>query len=148
MSSRSAPSACSSDTSGSRASSPAARPEANRHDARASLGARGEAAALALYRRSGFRLLARNWRCPAGELDLVVERGGVIVVCEVKTRSGSAFGAGYESVTWSKRRRLRRLAEAFVIQRRRTGSPIRFDVVSVHLERSGRPDVVLFQDAF
>lgn len=117
-------------------------------DPRAVLGARGEDATLALYRGSGFRLLARNWRCPAGELDLVLERGGLIIVCEVKTRSGSAFGGGYEAVSWSKRRRLRRLAETFLAQRGRTGADVRFDVASVHLQRGGRPDVVLFQDAF
>jgi len=117
-------------------------------DPRAVLGAHGEDATLALYRGAGFRLLARNWRCPAGELDLVVQRAGLIVVCEVKTRSGSAFGGGYEAVSWSKRRRLRRLAEIFLTQRGRVGAEVRFDVASVHLRRGGRPDIVLFQDAF
>ncbi|MEX2101309.1 MAG: YraN family protein [Actinomycetota bacterium] len=118
-------------------------------DRRARLGRRGEDATLAAYLRAGFHLVERNWRCPAGELDLIVRRGDLLVVCEVKTRSGTAFGDGYESVTSTKRRRLRRLAQLFLAQWPDGRSVvIRFDVASVLLPRDGRPDVVLFQDAF
>ncbi len=68
-------------------------------------------------------------------------------MCEVKTRSGVAFGGGYESVTWSKRRTLRRLAEVFVQQTRVAADEIRFDVASVWVG-DGAPDVEIFEDAF
>jgi putative endonuclease len=70
-------------------------------DGRPSKGRAGEEAALRVYARRGFRLLAQNWRCPLGEIDLVVERDGLLVFCEVKARSGAAFGGGFEAVTWS-----------------------------------------------
>ena len=107
----------------------------------------GEDAALRVYRRRGYELVARNWRCPLGELDLILRRGDRLVVCEVKTRSGAAFGGGYEAVTRSKRRTLRRLAEVFVQQASISIDEIRFDVASVWVG-DGVPDVEIFEDAF
>ena len=111
------------------------------------IGARGEDAAADVYGRRGYRVVARNWRCRLGELDLVVERGGMLVFCEVKARRQSAFGGGFEAVTWRKRAKLRALAEAFL---QATGShprAIRFDVASVSV-RTGRPTVEVFEEAF
>ncbi len=117
-------------------------------DGRPAKGREGEDAAARVYERRGYRVLERNWRCPLGELDLVLERDGVLVFCEVKARSGVAFGGGYGAVTWSKRRRLRRLAEAYLGDRmRRREGRIRFDVASVWLGPRGA-DVELFEDAF
>ena len=56
------------------------------------LGAWGERLAERRYRTDGYRVLARNWRCPSGEIDLILERGGLVVFSEVKTRSSTAFG--------------------------------------------------------
>ena len=112
-------------------------------DDRASRGTRGEYAALRVYTRRGFRQLARNWRCSLGELDLVLERRGLLVFCEVKTRAGAAFGGGYEAVTWSKRRKIRQLAEAFLASVAPDHERIRFDVASVWLGRRGA-DVEVF----
>lgn len=114
---------------------------------RADRGRAGEDAALAVYRGRGFSLLARNWRCSLGELDLVLERDGVIVVCEVKARTGAGFGAGHESVTRAKRERIRRLAEAFLAAERRGAAVVRLDVASVRLGPRGA-EVELFEDAF
>jgi putative endonuclease len=116
-------------------------------DPRPERGRAGEEAALAVYLRRGFRQRARNWRCPLGELDLVLEREGLLVVCEVKARSGPAFGGGYEAVTWAKRRKLRQLAEAFMARERPRGAAVRFDVASVWLGPRGA-DVEIFEDAF
>ncbi len=116
-------------------------------DERPSRGREGEDAALGVYVLRGFREVARNWRCALGELDLVLERGGLLVFCEVKTRSGAAFGGGYESVTWSKRRKLRQLAEAFLASRVPDHDRVRFDVASVWLGRR-EADVEVFEDAF
>jgi putative endonuclease len=116
-------------------------------DHRAERGREGEAATLHVYLRRGFREVARNWRCAIGELDLVLERAGLLVFCEVKTRTGAAFGGGYEAVTWSKRRKLRQLAEAFLVSNDVEHTRVRFDVASVWLGRSGA-DVEVFEDAF
>lgn len=115
---------------------------------RAAVGRAGEDAALSLYRSAGFRLVARNWRCPAGELDLVVARARLLVFCEVKTRTGTALGGGHEAVTWRKRAKLRQLAELFLATGAVPDGPVRFDVASVHVPRSGPPTVDLFEDAF
>ncbi len=73
---------------------------------------------------------------------------GLLVFCEVKTRIGSAFGGGYEAVTWSKRRTLRQLAEVFLASSARPDqAAVRFDVASVWLGPRGA-DVEIFEDAF
>ena len=89
----------------------------------------------------GYAVLARNWRCSQGELDLVVRRGPLLVVCEVKTRSGDAFGEPFEAVTRQKQLRLRRLAARFLATAGARVHPreIRFDVASV---RGDRIDVI------
>jgi putative endonuclease len=116
-------------------------------DRRALTGRTGEDAAADVYARRGYRLLARNWRCRVGELDLVVARGDTLVVVEVKTRRGATFGAGYEAVHAGKRRKLRALAEVFLQTPGVTPAAVRFDVASVTL--GGRsPSVEIFEDAF
>ncbi len=76
-------------------------------------------------------MLARNWRCRDGELDLVLRRGRTVVFCEVKTRSSDAFGTPAEAVTRAKRARIRHLAARWLdgCPFRPTG--IRFDVAAV-----------------
>ena len=114
---------------------------------RASLGHAGEDATLALYTSRGFRTVARNWRCSLGEIDLVLERRGLLVFCEVKARSGSRFGGGHDAVTWTKQRKLRQLAEAFLATARVPHDAVRFDVASVQAGPC-RNSVELFEDAF
>jgi putative endonuclease len=116
-------------------------------DDRATLGRTGEDAALDQYRRRGFELVARNWRCRVGELDLVVRRGGMVVFCEVKARRGAAFGRPFDAVDLRKQRKLRSVARAFLALRPEPAA-MRFDVASVTLDQSGRPQVHLFEDAF
>lgn len=116
-------------------------------DRRAERGRTGEDAALRVYERRGFALVARNWRCGLGELDLVLVRRDLLVFCEVKSRSGPAFGGGYEAVTWTKRRKVRNLADAFLQRHAFDHVRVRFDVASVWL--GGRDaDVEIFEDAF
>ena len=87
-------------------------------DQRADVGRRGELAAEARYVARGYRVVARNWRCRLGELDLVLARGASLVFCEVKTRRGSRFGGGFEAVDVRKRQKLRALAEVYLLARR------------------------------
>ena len=117
-------------------------------DVRADVGRRGEAAAEARYVAGGYRVVARNWRCSVGELDLVLVRGGTLVICEVKTRRGSRFGGGYEAVDGRKRQKLRALAEVFIQRGPAAALSLRFDVASVWLRPDGSAAVEIFQDAF
>lgn len=121
-------------------------------DVRSDLGARGERAALDLYLRRGFTLVASNWRCSLGEIDLVLRRRDVLVFCEVKTRRGSARGVGFEAVDARKRRKLRALAEVFLLTHGIGALSVRFDVASVALRAGSAPggatQVELFEDAF
>lgn len=100
------------------------------------------------YRQRGFRLLARNWRCRLGELDLVVARGRLVAFCEVKSRGSSGFGGPHESVTSAKQRKVRALAEAFIGARGIRAARYRFDVASVMVHEDGRAEVHIFEDAF
>jgi putative endonuclease len=79
----------------------------------------------------GYRLLARNWRSPQGELDLVAQLGETVVFIEVKTRQSMRFGAPEEAVTPAKLRRLRCVAEAFLQAEGLEGSNWRVDVVAI-----------------
>jgi putative endonuclease len=74
------------------------------------LGAWGEARVARWYEARGYDVLDRNWRCPEGELDLVLAIDDTVVFCEVKTRSSNRKGRPQEAVGWDKRRRIRALA--------------------------------------
>ena len=77
-------------------------------------GRAGEERAARHLTANGFRILDRNWRCPQGELDIVAETAGMIVVVEVKTRASEAFGHPFEAIDRRKAQRLWRLALAWI----------------------------------
>lgn len=111
--------------------------------ARKRLGDAGERLAAAWLEEHGYRVVARNWRCPYGELDLVAEREGELVFVEVKTRRGVRLGAPEEAITAAKRRHLVASVAAYLDA---TGAgvagaaerPYRIDVIAVDLAPSGR----------
>jgi putative endonuclease len=98
---------------------------------RAELGRAGEDRAADWYRAHGYAVLERNWRCAAGEIDLICARGRTLVVCEVKARRGVSHGHPLEAVTPAKQRRLRGLAIAYLHSQGGHWAELRFDVVSV-----------------
>jgi putative endonuclease len=101
------------------------------------LGRFGEAcAARHLTRSEGMVVLDRNWRCEAGEIDLVLRDGRVLVVCEVKTRSSNRFGAPLEAVSEQKTERLKHLAARWCEAHGLRVSEIRIDLVGVLVEGS------------
>ena len=115
---------------------------------RQALGSAGEDATVRRYHDLGYRPMARNWRCPLGEIDLVVARGGMLVFCEVKTRAGSGFGGGYEAVTWRKQTRLRKLAVRWLGDNEARADVLRFDVASVKPDGRGAWIVDVLEAAF
>lgn len=100
-------------------------------DRRRRLGTAGEDLAEVWYRGEGYEVLARNWRCPEGELDLVCRLGGTVVVCEVKARRSARFGSPAEAVTPAKQRRVRRLGARWLREHGVRCQEVRFDVAAV-----------------
>ncbi|MFN8035704.1 MAG: YraN family protein [Acidimicrobiia bacterium] len=100
-------------------------------DGRRSLGAAGEEAVARHYESLGYRVVDRNWRCREGELDLVLERHGELVFCEVKTRSSLAFGSPVEAITPAKQRRLRILTARWLQEHGTKAADVRIDVAAV-----------------
>lgn len=94
-------------------------------------GIEGEQLVAAWYEEVGYEILARNWRCERGELDLVCRRGRTLVVCEVKARASAAYGAPAEAVTRAKQQRVRRLAVRWLAQHPTSVAEVRFDVAAV-----------------
>ncbi|MGO8882653.1 MAG: YraN family protein [Streptosporangiaceae bacterium] len=95
------------------------------------LGSQGEQLAVDYLQQAGLRILDRNWRCDKGEIDIVAADSRVLVICEVKTRSGTRYGAPLEAVDRRKRARLRRLAIRWVVAHGLLFDEVRIDVVGV-----------------
>ncbi len=109
----------------------------------AALGRYGEQLAAEHLTAAGMTVLARNWRCAEGELDLVLrDTDGTLVFCEVKTRSGTGFGEPSEAVGPRKAHKLRTLACRWLVEHRPPGAAdLRFDVVSVVRQRGSAPQL-------
>jgi putative endonuclease len=101
------------------------------------LGQQGEQLAAEYLQRAGFRILARNWRCAEGEIDIVAADRRTLVACEVKTRSGTRYGTPLEAVTRKKTSRLRRLAVCWVLANGVLFDEVRVDVVGVLKDERG-----------
>jgi putative endonuclease len=99
------------------------------------LGKAGEQAAAEYLQLAGLRILDRNWRCADGEIDIVAVERHVLVICEVKARTGPRYGSPLEAVGRAKRARLRRLAVQWINAHGVRFDQVRIDVVG--LVRSG-----------
>ena len=117
-------------------------------DGRRSLGKRGELIALRALQKAGLRIIERNWRCRAGELDIIAEETGPdfslgapdsrwLVVVEVRTRRGHIYGSALQAFTNRKQEKLRELASMYVQETNWPG-PWRIDAVAVQMDRSGK----------
>lgn len=109
------------------------------------VGARGEEVACAELVRLGMEILARNWRCRSGEIDIVaaedVDGRRTLVFCEVKCRSGLRFGHPLEAITWAKLRTLRQLAAEWTRAHDVGADAIRIDAVGVLLQPGRAPEL-------
>jgi len=112
------------------------------------LGRAGEELAAEHLRSRGYEILARNWYCREGELDLVVASPELLVVVEVKTRSGRGYGAPAAAVTGRKAARIRTLALRWRRQQGLQWCPLRFDVIAVDWPVDGPARVRHFEGAF
>jgi putative endonuclease len=95
---------------------------------------RGEDAAAAFLERIGMTVEARNWRCAAGEIDIIARDGETLVFVEVKTRRSERAGTPEEAVSATKQRRIARLAGTYL---RECSTPeaadVRFDVIAIRV---------------
>ena len=103
-------------------------------DPRRGLGKTGEELAARALVERGYAIVARNWRCPLGELDIIARDGDCLVFVEVKTRTGDGFGGLPEAVTADKVRRIRRLASLWLMQQEKRWPALRLDVIGVRLQ--------------
>ena len=113
----------------------------------ARLGQLGERRAAWFYRVRGYRIVERNLRLRAGEIDLVVRRGKTVAIVEVKTRQSLAAGEGHEAVDRAKRARLIQLADEYLARHQDEEIELRYDVLSI-LWNGRRFVVSHYPDAF
>lgn len=107
----------------------------------------GEALVADYLRKHGYTLLASQWRCRLGEIDLIVRRRGMVCFVEVKLRSGTAYGLPREFVDRRKQEKLRSAA-ALYLSRQELDCPARFDVAEVYWEEGKKPRIEYIENAF
>ncbi len=105
------------------------------------IGDYGERLAADHLRSLGMAILARNWTCRFGEIDIVARDGDTLVVCEVKTRTSATHGTALEAVSGLKVQRLRRALAAWLEANEVSPAGVRIDVVTVFVPRTGGPRV-------
>lgn len=110
-------------------------------------GWRAEEAAAQLLERQGWRVLARNFHCRYGELDVVAQKGGVVAFVEVRMRSTAVWGDPALTVSRAKQQKVVRAALHFLLAHRLPPCVLRFDVVSV-VGRGEAAELEHIPDAF
>lgn len=111
------------------------------------IGASGEDQALAYLLRHGYKLVARNWSCKLGEVDLIMEKNNVRVFVEVRTRAQTTFGAGADTVSYQKQAKLLRTTR-FYQQKEDYWGDLRFDVVAIETKSGGTGRIEHIEHAF
>lgn len=114
---------------------------------RLDLGKRGEELALKKIKRLGYKCIARNYRCPLGEVDLIARDGDCLVFLEIKTRQGRSIGYAKEAVTERKKRQLSKTALAYMKENKCSESKSRFDVVAISLN-GDKEEIEVIKNAF
>ena len=112
------------------------------------LGRWGESIAAGYLERSGWRIVARNYRFGRREVDVVARKDGILAFVEVKSRAGDGFGSPLEAITWKKRREIEAVAQHFLATRPVGDVGVRFDAVAVTLDPRGRVRVEHVRDAW
>ncbi len=105
------------------------------------LGRDGEDVAAGYLAQRGMQLVARNWRCRYGEIDIVALDGAVLVFCEVKTRRGTGYGVPLAAITAVKLARMRRLAVLWLEAHGGHRGPIRIDAIGLLRRPDGRFEI-------
>ncbi|NEW05528.1 YraN family protein [Paenibacillus sp. SYP-B3998] len=119
-------------------------------DDRRQLGKHGEELAAHFLSEQGYAIVARNWRCRTGELDIVAEFEGVLVFVEVRTRRpSSSFGIAKESIDYRKQLKVRETAQYYLHRYKKHEARVRLDVITVELSpERNEPQIEHMQGAF
>jgi len=118
------------------------------HDPRLRLGRRGERWAARTLKRQRHRILARNFRCRAGEIDLITLFDETLVFVEVKSRSSDDRADPAEAVNRDKWERIGRAARVYLMTHRTANRSCRFDLITIVWPPQGRPRVEHYEDAY
>ncbi len=111
-------------------------------------GIKGEQIALSFLLGLGYTLVAKNWRCRRGEIDLIMMDGTVMVFVEVKTRRGVGYGLPQEAVGRRKQLKVRRLAQYYLLVANRSEQELRFDVMAITFPGDREPLIEHLKGAF
>lgn len=112
------------------------------------LGDAGEALACKFLKKSGYRILARNYKCPVGEIDIICSTDGVVAFVEVKTRADDSQADPENNIRSEKKRHIERSARFWIEQNGRPEAAYRFDAISIVIPEGGDPVVRHIVDAF
>ena len=113
-----------------------------------SLAVRGESLACDFLARKGFKILERNYRSRAGEIDNIARKRDLVCFVEVKTRRSERRGRGVHAVTAAKIRRIADAARVYVMRKGPRGTRYRIDVVEVAWDRPDDPRITWFENVF
>ena len=115
---------------------------------RQALGAWGEEQAVVYLRKRGVKILARNYRCPAGEIDIIARQKKLLLFIEVKTRRTTRFGTPQEAVGLRKQQQIIRTAHWYLAREKAPDLQPRFDVLAILCQSDGSADITYLPDAF
>lgn len=125
------------------------KPTVEKANKRQALGKQGEDIAAAWLEARGMRILARNYRCRIGEIDVIGQMEKTLVIVEVRCRSSVLWGTPAESVNYKKKQKLRKVASCYLSQTGKEDSACRFDVLSILFDQAGAVErIEWFRNAF
>jgi len=107
-------------------------------DQRKRVGKIGEDAAATYLRQHGYQILMRNWSTRFGEIDIIAKKSQTLIFVEVRSTRGIRYGYGFQSIGNRKQQKVRRLALQYVKRQQFNHLPLRFDVISVLINRENK----------
>jgi len=116
--------------------------------ARISSGRKGEEEAVSYLRKSGYKIIERNYRTKLGEIDIIADCKGCICFVEVRARNNPVFGSPEETILKKKQLQISKAALAYIKKFKLEDKSCRFDVVSVEGVDGNKPEIRLIKNAF
>jgi putative endonuclease len=110
-------------------------------------GQQGEQLAKQYLLQKGYSIVATNWRCSFGEIDIIAQSQGVLLFIEVRTRRAKTTEVPFESITAPKRRKLAHLAYVYLSANAKEDVIWRVDVIAIAIPRNGQPIIEHIEDA-
>jgi putative endonuclease len=112
------------------------------------IGALGERRAVEFLKRNNYNILAVNYRCRQGEIDIIAKQGNTLIFIEVKTRSSLKFGMGIEAVNYSKQQKIKKVAMNFLNEKKAAFTDLRFDVIDIMIKDRDTAEITHIKNAF